>query len=156
LERKGLSGINKTEMKNYLAKQLLGLCMVAVVTFSCTNERTGHDTEKKGDMRDDKQSMPNSDTHGMDRHGDHNIDSAALNYREGVPINDRMGNMDTLQLPQPILDAIERDSVLFNAMIVQKIKREESGQTLYAVSFYPVDGREEMVLFDSRGQRKQQ
>ncbi|MCL6261562.1 hypothetical protein M3O96_20850 [Aquiflexum sp. TKW24L] len=141
-------------MKN-TAKQLLGICIIAVFTFSCTNEKTGHNTENMGEMRDDKQSMDNSANDGMDEHGFHESDSAALNYREGVPINDRMGDMDTLQLPKPILDAIAKDSLLFNAMIVQKIKREDSGQTVFEVSFYPVNGKEESVVFDVNGQRKQ-
>jgi hypothetical protein len=140
-------------MKN-LGKQLLGICMIGVLTFSCNNNKVGHDTtmeiEDENRIINNDEGSPNVNTHS----NEFGRDSLTQN-REGTPINDRRRNMDDLEIPQPIMDAIRKDSRLSNAEIVRANRREESGQTLYDVTFQPLDGRQETVVFDINGKRRQ-
>jgi hypothetical protein len=120
--------------------------MVSALTFSCSNgsknnQDTQDGTTDYGIASDsERENFPQQDT--------------VLNYRDGTPINERSGNMDTLQLPQPVLETIEKDSLLRLAMIVEKMVRVENGQTFYEVAFYPINGKEESFIFDSEGMRK--
>jgi len=125
-------------MKN-LACQLI--CLIIGLNFACTNRSTDNQ---------DANSMMDNDSNVEEFPGNDTI----LNYRDGTNISERSGNMDTIQLPKPILEAIEKDSTLRTAMIVEKILKVEQGETFYEVAFYPVNGKEVEVIFDSNGNRK--
>lgn len=127
-------------MKN-LAYQLICLSLIIGLNISCSNRSTDNQ---------DANSMMDNDSNVEEFPGNDTI----LNYRDGTNISERSGNMDTIQLPKPILEAIEKDSTLRTAMIVEKILKVEQGETFYEVAFYPVNGKEVEVIFDSDGNRK--
>jgi hypothetical protein len=132
-------------MKNS-AIYLIPVCLVTAITLSCSNgERNNKDIE---DGTEDYGIAPDSMRENFP------TDDTVHNYREGTPMEERTGNMDTLALPRAVVETIEKDSALRLAMIMEKIQRVENGQTFYEVAFYPVDGKEISVIFDSQGNRK--
>jgi hypothetical protein len=133
-------------MKNP-ASQFLAFCLVTAISFSCSNGERNNNRDIE-DGTEDYGIAPDSMRENFP------ADDTVHNYREGTPMEERSGNMDTLQLPRPIVETIEKDSALRLAMIVEKILRVENGQTFYEVAFYPVDGKEQSVIFDAQGNRK--
>ena len=131
-------------MKNP-ANQLICLSIVLGISLSCNNRSI--DNQNLND------SIANENRSGSSPEGLPDNDSV-LNFRDGVNVNDGREVLDTIQLPNPILEAIEKDNLLKSAEIVDKIKREENGVTVYEVVFYPVNGKEEKVIFDAEGRRK--
>jgi hypothetical protein len=148
--------LNNTKMENS-KNQIIGLCVAAALTFSCNNGGTN----RYGNENDTIDNATSSDTIGrmdggrLNRGTDYSNNDTVNNYREGTPINERAGSMDTIQLPAAVVTAIDNDTALQKAMIVEKIKLFENGETLYQVAFYPVNGREQTITFDNQGQRKQ-
>ncbi|WP_373494591.1 hypothetical protein [Aquiflexum sp.] len=128
----------------HLAKHFLSVCMIIAVNLSCTNRSSEfHDTDDISGSEISADSLE-EDFPGHD---------TVMNFREGRNINERSGDMDTIQLPQLILDEIKTDSLLNKALIVEIIKREVNNEMFYEVKFYPVNGRDEEVIFDSKGKR---
>jgi membrane-associated HD superfamily phosphohydrolase len=120
---------------NKSANRLVCLIIIFGINLSCTNRSN----ENRVDSLDV---------------GLQNSNDTILNYRDGTPINHRMGNMDTIQLPKNIVEAIENDSLLKNALIVEKKENIQDSDTLYLITFHPANGKEERVIFDSKGKRK--
>ena len=127
------------------AEKLLIFSIAMGITTSCDNKTTDYqnsnrtlDSDIPGDTLNEN--LPENDS--------------VLNFRDGVIINEGKERSDTIQLPKPILESIENDSLLKRAKIVEKIKKDENGRTVYEVVFYPVNGKEERVTFDAMGKRK--
>lgn len=127
------------------AEKLLIFSIAMGITTSCDNKTTDYqnsnrtlDSDIPGDTLNEN--LPENDS--------------VLNFRDGIIINEGKERSDTIQLPKPILESIENDSLLKRAKIVEKIKKDENGRTVYEVVFYPVNGKEERVTFDAMGKRK--
>lgn len=130
-------------MKNSAIK-LICTSIAFGITMSCTNRSENENSDdsiadeyRSGSLNE---GLPDNDS--------------TLNFRDGVNVNEGKDRSDSIQLPKPILEAIEKDNLLKSAEIVNKIKREENGVTVYEVVFYPVNGKEEKVIFDAEGRRK--
>ncbi len=129
----------------FTAEKLLIFSIAMGITTSCDNKTTDYlnsnktlDSDIPGDTLNEN--LPENDS--------------VLNFRDGVIINEGKERSDTIQLPKPILESIENDSLLKRAKIIEKVKKDENGQMIYEVVFYPVNGREERVTFDAMGKRK--
>lgn len=130
-------------MKNS-AEKVLVLGLAIALSFSCS-----------GNESKDTQNSDNYSEIGVagDTTNAGITDTDTTNFREGVPLNEGYEG-DTLQLPKPILEAIEKDNNLKNAKIGQKLKKKENGTILYEIVFYQANGTEQKVTFDSNGNRQ--
>lgn len=130
-------------MKNSAAYTLsLGLAIAFL--FSCSGNETKEN--QNADNYSDVGIPGDTTNEGI-------TDTDTTNFREGVTLNEGFEG-DTIQLPKPILEAIEKDNTLKSAKIGQKVKKEENGATLYEIVFYQANGNEQRVTFDSNGNRK--
>lgn len=127
----------------YSVEKVLVFCLAIALSFSCS-----------GNESKDSQNSDNYSEIGVagDTTNAGITDTDTTNFREGVTLNEGFEG-DTLQLPKPILEVIEKDNSLKGAKIGQKIKKEENGATLYEIVFYQANGDEQKVTFDSNGSR---
>lgn len=129
-------------MKNSIEKLLFSLAIVLLLSCSNNESNKTQDSDDYSDI-----GLPGDTTNA----GITSTDTT--NFREGVPLSEGFEG-DTLQLPQPVLKAIENDNSIKNAKMGQKIKKEENGATLYEILFYLENGNEQRVTYDINGNRK--
>jgi len=127
------------------AEKLLIFSIAMGITTSCDNKTSDYQNSNSTQLSDIAGDTLNKNLPEND---------SLLNFRDGVIINEGKEGSDTIQLPKSILESIEKDNLLKGAQIVDKIKKDENGQTIYEVVFYPVNGKEERVTFDAMGKRK--
>ncbi len=131
-------------MKNS-ANNLILLSILFGIFFSCSN-RSIDDQNSNDSIA--KEYRSGSSTEGLPDN------DSTINFRDGVNVNEGF-EKDTVQLPKPILDAIENNNSLKTARIGKKVMISENGATFYEVVFFQANGKEEKVTFDAQGNRKQ-
>lgn len=86
--------------------------------------------------------------------GEMHEDDTAMVKRDGTLLDGAMDQVDSVNLPSPVINGIEAEETLSRDSIVGTRRFTENGLNYYEVKFSVKDGETKTVIFDESGKIK--
>ena len=86
--------------------------------------------------------------------GELHEDDTAMVKRDGTLLDGAVDQMDSVNLPSPVINVIEADAALSTAAIVSTRKFVENSKTYFEVTFSTPNKEIKTIIFDENGKIK--